>query len=416
MEAFSIGATVGPYVIEALLGRGGMGAVFRARHRGTGQIRALKVMLPSLASATSDAFVRFVREMGIAVTVDHPNVARVFDAFEHAGAWVLPMEFVEGDSLERHLSPSRGVRRALPLDEAVSLLRSLCDGVEAIHARGIIHRDLKPANVMLSAGRDGAVAPKIVDFGAARLTEDRDELTGAGLAFGTPAYMPPEQMEGRRDLDPRVDVYSLGVIAYQMLTARRPYEEDADGNIPSKVIRRAPFEPPSRYAPGLSPTIEAVVLRALALDRDQRFSSARAFSEALVLACAPEGSSTRVGIETSKTTATPTRRAWIAPAAIAVACAAVFGVAALFPSSSPHRESTAQRRSLDASRVVVAAPPSSAIRSVVALDAAVSQVVDAGIASVSVERATPEARPASRRRRRHHCRPRPGIVCPPEGL
>ncbi len=313
MDAFSVGAAVGPYVIEALLGRGGMGAVFRARHRGTGQIRALKVMLPSFSAATSNAFARFVREMGLAVAVDHPNVARVFDAFEHGGAWVLPMEFVAGDSLERHLSPSRGVRRALPPDDAVVMIRALCDGVEAIHAKGIIHRDLKPANVMLAAREDGAIVPKIVDFGAARLAQDNDELTGAGLAFGTPAYMPPEQMEGRRDLDVRLDVYALGVIAYQMLTARRPYEEDADGNIPTKVIRRAPFAPPSKHAPGLSAAIEAVVLRALALDREQRFASARAFSEALALACAPEGSSTGVGIETPTQPAAPTRRTWIAP-------------------------------------------------------------------------------------------------------
>lgn len=403
-----VGSPVGPYLIESVLGRGGMGAVYRARHKGTGQVRALKVMLPAIVAQHPEAAARFLREASLAASVEHPNVARVFDAFEHDGTWVIPMEFIEGLTLDRHLRAVDGARRALAETEAVSLMRGICAGTDAIHARGIVHRDLKPLNILLARSASGEVTPRIVDFGTARLTDDPDEFTRAGIALGTPAYMAPEQVEGRRDLDPRVDVYALGVIAYQMLTGRRPYEDDEREAIPVKVLRRAPFDAPRSLAPTLSPAVEAAVLAALALDRTRRLPSAGAFADALSLACMPEGSSTNVGIERPSLTPEPPVRGrgprFIAAAALVVTTLAGIGL------SRHHDEPRLQREVTQRGVAVLAPPPA-----MPPAPRAAAPVVQ----SLSVVRApvaSDAGAPTTRRPHTPRCRPRPGVVCPSRGI
>ncbi len=411
MEGFDVGARVGPYVIESVLGRGGMGAVYRARHHGTGHLRALKVLLSDTVKKHPEATARFLREAALAASVEHSNVARVFDAFEHEGAWVIPMEFIAGETLDHHLRGPGKTRRALPEPEVVALMQGICAGVEAIHARGVVHRDLKPQNIMLVKSAEGAAAPRIVDFGTAKHADNPEELTGANIFLGTPAYASPEQTEARRDLDARADVWSLGVIAYQMLTARRPYEGSGDLSIARKVIRHDPFTPPRAHVATLSAPIERAVLHALTVDRAQRTPSARAFADALTLACVPEGASTRVGVERPAPAPRPDRRPFIA-IAIALVVALVPVLVALSHRTAPSATHAASAP-VDAS--IAEPPPAPIVVSETPVAMPVTQPLLPAVAPAEVDAgpAPTASRPRVRRRR---CRPRPGIVCPPEGL
>jgi eukaryotic-like serine/threonine-protein kinase len=207
------GQTFGPFVIEKPLGSGAMGAVYRARYTKTGRKMALKIIgLGLIGNETSLA--RFEREGNILKQLNHPNVVRFYGAGRSQGTPYYAMEYIEGESLD-HVMARRG---RLTWEEVIQLGSQLCDALQHAHEKGIIHRDLKPSNLMVLA--DGTI--KLTDFGIAKDT-DVTALTAAHCTVGTAAYMSPEQCRGDRDLTFRSDLYSLGVLFYELLTGRKPF-------------------------------------------------------------------------------------------------------------------------------------------------------------------------------------------------
>jgi serine/threonine-protein kinase len=272
----TIGETLGPYIVEAPLASGGMGAVFRARNRVTGQLRALKVVRADL-NQEKDFVDRFVREATIASQLRHPNLVETLEPGIDGEIVYLPMELLVGETLAARL---KRVQRFSPQDTAAVIV-PVAEAVQMLHDRGVVHRDLKPANLFL-ARVDGREVPKVIDLGTARDVDD--EHTRTGLVVGSPYYMAIEQAEGRRDIDGRADQYSLGVVAYQMITGSRPYESDDTRSAIAKMLRGDPFPPPSRVYPGINPQLEAVIGRALERDREHRFPTIGDFGRAFAMA------------------------------------------------------------------------------------------------------------------------------------
>jgi serine/threonine protein kinase len=269
------GTTLGGYEIVSFIAAGGMGSVYRARNRILGDLRAIKVILPHLASNTE--FVqRFVREAQLAARVAHPNVVKMLEPAMDGETMFLPMELLEGESL------SDLARREAPLHPtvAIDLMVPICAGLHALHQVGIIHRDIKPANVFLAKDEHGRVVPKIIDLGAAR-DIDAGEQTQTGAVIGSAHYMPIEQAAGRRDIDLRVDIYAVGVMLYLLLTRKRPYENDETGVAMAKVLQGASFAGPREHAPWLPVELEQAVLQMLSRDREHRPSSALELIEML---------------------------------------------------------------------------------------------------------------------------------------
>jgi serine/threonine-protein kinase len=270
------GTILGAYEILSFIAAGGMGSVYRARNRILGDLRAIKVILPSLSS--NPEFVsRFVREAQLAARIQHPNVVKMLEPAMDGSTMFLPMELLEGESLQEL------ARREAPLHPtvAIDLIVPVCAGVHALHEVGIIHRDIKPANVFLAKDERGNVIPKLIDLGAAR-DIDAGEQTSTGAVIGSAHYMPIEQAAGRKDIDLRVDVYAIGVMLYLLLTRKRPYENDETGVAMAKVLQGAPFAPPRELAPWLPPQLEQVVLTVMAREREQRPASAMAVAEMLL--------------------------------------------------------------------------------------------------------------------------------------
>ncbi|MBI4953667.1 MAG: protein kinase, partial [Myxococcales bacterium] len=224
----------GRYEIQGLIGSGGMGTVYRARDRELDELVALKVLRHELAS-TPEMLERFRREVKLARRVTHRNVARVFDIGEHAGEKFLTMELVEGDSLGALLEREG----RLPLGRAVEIARGICAGLASAHAAGVVHRDLKPDNVLLA--RDGRVV--VSDFGIARALVVGSSAETMGSVVGTPAYMAPEQVEGRHDVDHRADIYAFGALFYEMLVGERAWPGDAPFAVAAARLVADPPDP-----------------------------------------------------------------------------------------------------------------------------------------------------------------------------
>ena len=257
----------GRYRIIGLLGRGGMGEVYRADDLKLGQAVALK-FLPKPVSDDPGLLDRFHAEVRLARQVSHPNVCRVYDIAEVEGRHFLSMEYVDGEDLASLLKRIGH----LPGDKAVEVARQLCAGVAAAHEKGVLHRDLKPANVML----DGRGRVRITDFGLAIAGEeagDRIEVAG------TPAYMSPEQLAGK-PASVRSDVYALGLVLYEVFTGKRAFEAASLAEIRRKHAVDAPA-PPSSVASGIDPVVERVILRCLEEDPKARPSSALQVASAL---------------------------------------------------------------------------------------------------------------------------------------
>jgi len=259
------GDNIGSYVIDALLAEGGMGAVYRARNRVTGQLRAIKVIKPDLAQRP-DFVERFVREATIASQVRHQYLVQTLEPGIDGNTIYLPMELLEGETLHARL---RRDKRLSP-QETASILGPVAEGMQALHDKRLVHRDLKPMNIFLTRGPAGDLIPKVLDFGTARQEQD-DEHTVTGMVVGSPFYMAPEQAEGRRDIDARVDQYALGVMAYQMVTGQRPYESDDTRSALAKLLRGDPYELPRQLFSGMPDVFEQVIVRMLAREREQRF-------------------------------------------------------------------------------------------------------------------------------------------------
>jgi len=255
------------YRIVALLGRGGMGEVYRADDLVLGQPVALK-FLPESAAGNEELLKRFRNEVRTARRVSHANVCRVYDVGELEGQTFLSMEYVDGEDLASLL---RRIGR-LPPDKAVETARQLCAGLAAAHQEGVLHRDLKPANVMLD-GRGRAV---ITDFGLAALV---DQIQGAEVRSGTPAYMSPEQLAGK-EVTARSDIYSLGLLLYETFTGKRAFEADTLADL-VRLRNERPISNPSSWVKDLDPAIERVIMRCLEQEPAARPASALAVAAAL---------------------------------------------------------------------------------------------------------------------------------------
>ena len=255
------------YRIFGLLGRGGMGEVYRADDLKLGQPVALK-FLPQGLERDQSSFKRFLNEVKLARQVSHPNVCRVYDVSEVDKQDFLSMEYVDGEDLASLL---RRIGR-LPRDKAVQIARQLCAGLAAAHAQGILHRDLKPANVML----DGRGRVRITDFGLAGLLKDSD---GAELRVGTPGYMAPEQISGS-GTSVRSDLYSLGLVLYELFTGRRAFDADTPAELARQQQEWFPTSP-SALVQNLDPAVERIILRCLEQDVRHRPASAHAVAAAL---------------------------------------------------------------------------------------------------------------------------------------
>ncbi|MDD9933555.1 MAG: serine/threonine-protein kinase [Myxococcales bacterium] len=317
------GAVVGgKYLIHREIGRGGMGVVFAATHRVTGKHVALKWML-ARAGRDKEMARRFLREARAAGAINHPSVVTVFDAGMHEGSAYIVMERLQGESLRAVLKGG-----PLPVGEALRIAQAVIAGVGAAHSQGILHRDLKPDNVFLCAAHNGPPRPKVLDFGMSRLIGTGPELsvvTGPGTVVGTPGYMPLEQLQGKAELDERVDVYAIGVLLYEMLTGRRPYEAST---YEALIVQAATVDPesPERHQAGLSPALGAVVTRAIARRPEDRFRDLHELWQGL--ASAMTG---RRGLLSG-------RRRWVLAAALLLA--AGLGLAAM----RPGRATVAQER------------------------------------------------------------------------
>jgi serine/threonine protein kinase len=254
----------GRFSIDALLGEGGMGAVWSARHVVTEKRVALKV----LKAASPELHKRLIREARVAAAVRHPNLVEVHDVLElEDGSPVLVMDLLEGETLAAF------IERRGPLDEATSseMMLQVVSAVAAAHAAGVVHRDLKPDNVFLRQGGETGSRVKVLDFGIAKLTRalgsmrhTAPALTQTGSVLGTPTYMAPEQVFGERDIDHRADVWSLGIILYECLAGRCPTEGENVGQI-FKIISQRGFPSLARLRPDLASGLTGLVDRMLSV-------------------------------------------------------------------------------------------------------------------------------------------------------
>jgi len=273
----------GKYQLLRLLGEGGVGQVFEAINLNTERRVAIKTLHPQWVSDPS-VVQRFLREARAATRISHPNVVDVLDldVDQPTGAPYIVQEFLAGESLEAHLDARPG--RRFPVDEALRILVPVMGALVAAHRLGIVHRDLKPANLLLTVDRAGAPTPKVIDFGIAKLMESQpDSLrqTATGTLVGTPSYMSPEQAAGMDDLDARTDVWSLGVVLYELLTGSLPYEAPNYNLLVAKIVYEEPTAILARD-PSLPRDLAAVVTSALQKNRDARFPSMQALLDATV--------------------------------------------------------------------------------------------------------------------------------------
>jgi serine/threonine protein kinase len=276
----------GKYEVLSKVGSGGMASVYKARHVAFGEVVALKLVGTRLAG-DADFLKRFRNEAVITRRLQHPNAVRVedLDATEDGRPFIV-MEYVDGRSL-RELVKSEGPQ---PLARAVTVARQVCSALAAAHALGITHRDIKPDNILLGRGPDGAEHVKVLDFGIAKVREASEGSgegytpTRTGMIVGTPQYISPEQAMGKRgdEVDGRADLYSLGVVLYEMVTGRLPFHSDTAMGMLLHHLQTAPT-PPSLARPDLDipAPLTDVLMRALQKDRDQRYGSATEMLAAL---------------------------------------------------------------------------------------------------------------------------------------
>jgi serine/threonine protein kinase len=275
------GALLGPYEILTPLGSGGMGEVYRARDRRLDRQVAIKV-LPQELTGSSQALERFQREARAASALNHPNICTVHDVGETSDhRQFLVMELLEGETLHDRL-----LRGAFDITQLLELGTSLVDALAAAHGAGIVHRDIKPANIFLVMRSGGSVVPKILDFGLAKVTADASAAAGAtaletrggsaltdpGSTVGTVAYMSPEQLRGEH-LDVRTDLFSLGLVLYEMATGRPAFSGATSAMISAAILDRDPL-PPRQLRADLPARLEDVVLKALEKDREIRYQTA----------------------------------------------------------------------------------------------------------------------------------------------
>ena len=274
MSRFTLeGQTLGKYRVLEALGRGGMAQVYRGYHPQLDRHVAIKVLRADLVEH-EEFLERFRREAHAVSGLRHPNIVAVFDFDAQDDLYYMVMELLEGDTLRARLNEFRIKQERMPLDEIVRILSDILSGLELAHGEGIIHRDIKPANILLT--KKGQAV--LTDFGIAQMLGST-KVTATGAMMGTLNYMAPEQgLEGRTDA--RSDIYSLGIVLYEMLTGYTPFDADTPLAILMKHLND-PLPLPSQLDPSLPPSFEQIVLKALAKNPDDRFQSASEMLTAL---------------------------------------------------------------------------------------------------------------------------------------
>jgi serine/threonine-protein kinase len=263
------------YELVRMLGEGGMGSVWEARNRVTGKRVAVKRMSQQLVG-NGEATARFLREARAATRIEHPNVVQIFDVGVHEGAPFMVMEFLEGEPLTS-LRSRLGVIEPRGL---VELVMPVLLALDVTHAQGIVHRDLKPDNIYLTK-RGQRLVPKLLDFGISKVLGEADlKLTRTGTVMGTPYYMAPEQAAGKKELDHRADVYAMGVILYECLTGRLPFEADNYNALLVAILTSDP-PPVGSVRSDVPAALSAAIERAMTRDVSQRFATVADLAEAL---------------------------------------------------------------------------------------------------------------------------------------
>jgi serine/threonine-protein kinase len=327
-----VGTTIDErYVVERRIGQGGMGVVYIASHKKIAKRFALKILRVEMVGAP-DLVRRFVNEARAASRIGNPHIVDVVDFGQMPdGAPYFVMEYLEGESLATRMAPRRGLAFA----DVMRVSAEIADGLHAAHEAGIIHRDLKPDNVMLQRDGDHRDFVKILDFGIAKVGVESKRHTVAGSVFGTPHYMSPEQAEGR-SVDRRTDVYSLGIMMYEMTTGRVPFDGETFMGIMSQQINKPP--PPLRELRNDVPRpLEVIIQRCLAKDPAERFATMSEVINAINMGSrgiVPDGPAGRSSVP---------RAAWLAvPGFLALVVVAIVARAALRPSDIHKDDATTQ--------------------------------------------------------------------------
>ena len=277
---FAVGDTLGPYRIVERLGQGGMATVFKAYHANLDRYVAIKVLHP-VFKEDPHFLERFKREAQIVAKLEHPNIVPVYDYADHQGHPYLVMKFIDGETLKTRMR-----RAPLSLAEALHILGEVAEGLSFAHDRGVLHRDIKPSNIMLAEDD----TPYITDFGLARIAQVGESTLSQDMLLGTPQYISPEQARGDKMLTPATDVYSLGVVLYEVVVGQVPFNADTPYAIVHAHIYK-PLPRPSEVNPDVPPQVEAVLLRALTKEPEDRYQSAAEMMKAFRQAVAEAGMS-----------------------------------------------------------------------------------------------------------------------------
>jgi serine/threonine protein kinase len=266
---FIIGENIGPYRLVEQLGQGGMATVFKAYHPALDRYVAIKALHPAL-TGEPNFLVRFQREAQVVARLEHPNIVPIYDYSEHEGRPYLVMKFIEGETLKARLK-----RGPLDKNELAKVVDSVGEALSYAHTQGVLHRDVKPSNVLLAT--DGHIY--LADFGLARMAEAGESTISSDVMLGTPQYISPEQASGRRDLDNGTDIYSFGILLYELLVGKVPYNADTPYSIVHDHIY-APLPMPRSIKPEIPEALERILLRALAKERLDRFPDVAALLDA----------------------------------------------------------------------------------------------------------------------------------------
>ena len=281
----SEGLVAGKYQLVRMIGRGGMGSVWEARHVSLGTPSAIKFIEAEYADS-QEARSRFDKEAKAAATIQSKHAIQIFDhGVTHDGKPYIVMELLQGEPLDKRIERLN----RMTLQDTARILQQVCRGLVRAHERGIIHRDLKPENIFIVQGPDDdEEIAKVLDFGIAKMSNGTGNAgvtssTKTGAVLGTPFYMSPEQARGLRNVDHRTDVWSLGVIAFKCITGRLPFDGESVGDLLVKICT-APVPVPSQVLPGIPPNFDAWFMRALEREPERRFANVSELSDALCFA------------------------------------------------------------------------------------------------------------------------------------
>ena len=266
------GADFGAFELLEEIATGGMGVVFKARHKQLGRIVALKTIRPAAFRPGTDAIQRFRIEAEAVARLDHPHIVPIYEMGEYGGCPYISLKLIGGGDLERHIPRLKNDPRA-----SARLMRDVARAVHYAHLRGILHRDLKPSNILL----DDRGLPHVTDFGLAKCVEEDSGLTQTGLILGTPSYMAPEQVEGHRgEVTTAADIYGLGAVLYRLLTGRPPFQGDSVYETLRQVKEQEPV-PPAIHDPYVDRDLAAICLKSLEKSPGRRYGSAEAMADDL---------------------------------------------------------------------------------------------------------------------------------------